>query len=61
MSRETNKVINEYAPVATTFSIKSKMNWWIGQSSHDDKGGSFNLNLYLAYLEAQDAYLNESD
>ena len=47
---------NTFTP--TTFSIKRKMQWWRNQSSQDDKGGSFDLDLYLAYLEAQDDYLN---
>ena len=34
------------------------MMWWRNQSCQDDKGGSFDLDLYLAYLEAQDDYLN---
>jgi len=38
----------------TTFSLKRKMNWWREQSSEGDKGGSFNLDLYLDYLERQD-------
>jgi hypothetical protein len=38
----------------TTFSLKRKMNWWREQSSEGDKGGSFNLELYLDYLEHQD-------
>ena len=50
------KTENEYT--YTTFSLKRKMLWWREQSSIDDKGGSFNLELYLDYLEAQDEYLN---
>ena len=38
----------------TTFSLKRKMNWWREQSVEGDKGGSFNLELYLDYLEHQD-------
>ena len=38
----------------TTCSLKRKMNWWREQSSEGDKGGSFNLELYLDYLERQD-------
>lgn len=38
----------------TTFSLKRKMNWWREQSVEGDKGGSFNLNLYLDYLENQE-------
>ena len=50
------KTENEYT--YTTYSLKRKMLWWRGQSIEDDKGGSFNLELYLDYLEAQDEYLN---
>jgi hypothetical protein len=42
----------------TTYSLKRKMLWWREQSIENDKGGSFNLELYLDYLEAQDEYLN---
>lgn len=38
----------------TTFSLKRKMNWWREQSVEGDKGGSFNLELYLDYLENQE-------
>jgi hypothetical protein len=38
----------------TTFSLKRKMNWWREQSCESDKGGTFNLDLYLDYLERQD-------
>ena len=34
------------------------MLWWREQSIEEDKGGSFNLELYLDYLDAQDEYLN---
>jgi hypothetical protein len=37
----------------TTFSLKRKMNWWREQSVEGDKGGSFNLELYLDYLSEQ--------
>ena len=30
------------------------MNWWREQSVEGDKGGSFNLNLYLDYLDNQE-------
>ena len=43
---------NKFTP--TTFSLKRKMLWWREQSSADDKGGSFNLELYLDYLSEQD-------
>ena len=38
----------------TTFSLKRKMNWCREQSCEGDKGGSFNLDLYLDYLENQE-------
>jgi hypothetical protein len=43
---------NEF--IQTTFSLKRKMNWWREQSVEGDKGGSFNLELYLDYLSEQD-------
>ena len=50
LNMETNE--NTFTP--TTFSLKRKMQWWREQSSTDDKGGSFNLELYLDYLSEQD-------
>ena len=50
LNMETND--NQFTP--TTFSLKRKMQWWREQSSIDDKGGSFNLELYLDYLSEQD-------
>ena len=47
---ETNE--NQFTP--TTFSLKRKMQWWRDKSSTDDKGGSFNLELYLDYLSEQE-------
>lgn len=43
---------NTFTP--TTFSLKRKMDWWRNQSVEQDKGGSFNLELYLDYLAEQD-------
>ena len=43
---------NEF--IQTTFSLKRKMNWWREQSCEGDKGGNFNLELYLDYLSEQD-------
>jgi len=42
------------APVPTHFSLKAKMEWWKNKKSEGDKGGSFNLQLYLDYLSLQD-------
>jgi hypothetical protein len=32
--------------------IMDCMSFWKGKSVKQDKGGSFNLNLYLSYLQA---------
>jgi hypothetical protein len=46
--------------IQTTFSLKRKMNWWREQSIQEDKGGSFNLELYLDYLSEQDFNQNKT-
>lgn len=35
-----------------TFNLCRIMRFWKRKSGHYDKGGSFNLNLYLNYLKA---------
>jgi hypothetical protein len=50
LNMETNE--NTFTP--TTFSLKRKMQWWRDKSCEGDKGGSFNLELYLDYLSEQD-------
>lgn len=47
MTTETN-------PTPTTFSLQAKMEWWKNKKSEGDKGGSFNLQLYMDYLSLQD-------
>jgi len=42
------------APVPTNFSLQTKMEWWKNKKSEGDKGGSFNLQLYLDYLSSLD-------
>ena len=42
------------APVPTNFSLQAKMEWWKNKKSEGDKGGSFNLQLYLDYLSSLD-------
>ena len=49
-----NMETNENTFIPTTFSLKRKMQWWRDQSCDGDKGGSFNLDLYLDYLSEQD-------
>ena len=48
------EMIDNTAPVPTHFSLKAKMEWWKNKKSEGDKGGSFNLQLYLDYLSSLD-------
>jgi hypothetical protein len=41
-------------PTPTTFSLQTKMDWWKNKKSEGDKGGNFNLQLYLDYLSTLD-------
>ena len=36
------------------FNLHRIMKFWKTKSGHYDKGGSFNLNLYLQYLKARE-------
>lgn len=45
--KKSNK-INHFIPVKPN--IARMMQYWKNQSSENDKGGSFNLTLYLDYL-----------
>jgi len=47
-------MIDNTAPVPTNFSLQTKIEWWKNKKSEGDKGGSFNLQLYLDYLSLQD-------
>ena len=58
MKKTIKQQENEFTP--TTFSLKRKMNWWREQSVEGDKGGSFNLELYLDYLSEQDFNNNKT-
>jgi hypothetical protein len=42
------------SPRPNNFSLQTKMDWWKNKKSEGDKGGSFNLQLYLDYLSSQD-------
>ena len=48
------EMIDNTAPTPTTFSLQAKMDWWKNKKSEGDKGGSFNLQLYLDYLSSLD-------
>ena len=39
--------------------INTIMNYWRGQKHEGDKGGSFNLNLYLQILKAKENELHK--
>ena len=47
-------MIDNTAPTPTHFSLQAKMEWWKNKKSEGDKGGSFNLQLYLDYLSTLD-------
>lgn len=46
--------IKENVFIPTTYSLKRKMDWWRNKITDEDKGGSFNLELYLDYLSEQE-------
>lgn len=48
------EMTTETRPIPTTFSLQTKMDWWKNKKSEGDKGGSFNLQLYLDYLSLQE-------
>jgi len=47
-------MIDNTRPRPTNFSLQTKMDWWKNKKSEGDKGGSFNLQLYLDYLSLQE-------
>ena len=51
----------ETTPTPTHFSLQAKMDWWKNKKSEGDKGGSFNLQLYLDYLSLQDHKPKDQD
>ena len=55
------EMIDNTAPTPTTFSLQTKMEWWKNKKSEGDKGGSFNLQLYLDYLSSLDNNLIKKD
>ena len=58
-------VKSQYATAENTFTpirpnVMNCVRWWRNQSIHEDKGGSFNLELYLDYLSEQDFNQNKT-
>ena len=49
---------NEFTPIRPN--VMACVRWWRNQSSHQDKGGSFNIQLYLDYLNEQDFNNNKT-
>jgi hypothetical protein len=42
---------NEFTPL--NYPLVRRMHWWRMKSFNEDKGGSFNVELYLSYCEAK--------
>lgn len=49
---------NEYTPIKPN--VMACVRWWRNQSVKEDKGGSFNIALYLDYLNEQDFNNNKT-
>ena len=49
---------NEFTPIRPN--VMACVRWWRNQSIQEDKGGSFNLQLYLDYLSEQDFNQNKT-
>ena len=42
---------NEFTPL--NYPLMRRIHWWRKQSMEEDKGGSFNIELYMQYCEAK--------
>jgi hypothetical protein len=49
---------NEFTPIRPN--VMTCVRWWRNQSVKEDKGGSFNIQLYLDYLNEQDFNNNKT-
>ena len=49
---------NEFTPIKPN--VMACVRWWRNQSVKEDKGGSFNISLYLDYLNEQDFNNNKT-
>lgn len=49
---------NEFIPIRPN--VMACVRWWRNQSLKEDKGGSFNIELYLDYLNKQDFNNNKT-
>lgn len=61
-NKEMKKAIkqqeNTFTPIRPN--VMNCVRWWRNQSMHEDKGGSFNIELYLDYLSEQDFNQNKT-
>jgi hypothetical protein len=51
MKKEIKIQENEFTPIKPN--VMACVRWWRSQSVKEDKGGNFNINLYLDYLSEQ--------
>jgi hypothetical protein len=58
MKKEIKIQENEFTPIRPN--VMNCVRWWRNQSVHEDKGGNFNLQLYLDYLNEQDFNQNKT-
>ena len=52
MKKQIKQQENEFTPIRPN--VMACVRWWRNQSVKEDKGGSFNIQLYLDYLNEQD-------
>jgi hypothetical protein len=48
---KNTKKENEFTPL--NYPLVRKIHWWRKQSMQEDKGGSFDVQLYMQYCEAK--------
>lgn len=58
MKKEIKIQENEFTPIRPN--VMNCVRWWRNQSVKEDKGGSFNISLYLDYLNEQDFNQNKT-
>jgi hypothetical protein len=50
-TKKNTKKENEFTPL--NYPLVRKIHWWRKQSMQEDKGGSFDVKLYMQYCEAK--------
>jgi hypothetical protein len=51
MKNQKRKNENEFIPL--NYPLVRRIHWWRMKSMNEDKGGSFDVQLYLQYCEAK--------